>query len=167
VSVRSYIAEMPAGSTLLERYENEDESVLVLSDCNVPSSLYEILCQEAENLAPTDLSVIMMLLKPVVVEIVEWECRTALDRSEHFYEFSRIPAGIPEWGRSDVKGAAALIARAHEICDPDVVVAAEEACARTGAPVHSVLALALNQYWDIEDVEEFLQASAQALATRA
>jgi hypothetical protein len=103
-------------------------------------------------------------VQPVVMEIIKWECRTRGEDAATLYELIEV-GEVPHWGASDPRRAASLIARAYDLCDPEIVGVAESVCSASGAQVPEVLALVLANYWEHSgDIEEFVLACASAIA---
>jgi hypothetical protein len=62
--------------------------------------------------------------------------------------------------------AAALIASTYDLGDQDIVDLVEEVAVLHNADVLSVLQVVVDQYWQADDVIEFVTAASKALAAQ-
>lgn len=164
-SIEQYLQNMPGGALVAENWQH-GEPHLVIVEGIVPSSLLDLVILEIPEVQRIGAAVGVFLLPPRVAEVVRWECEHAhsapFDQLWHFEDLGP----IPQWGTAMPERAAALIASTYDLGDQDIVDLVEEVAVLHNADVLSVLQVVVDQYWQADDVIEFITAASKALAVQ-
>lgn len=162
-SIEQYLQNMPGGALVAENWQH-GEPHLVIVEGIAPSSLLDLVILAIPEVQRIGAAVGVYMLPPRVAEVVRWECEhahsTPFDQLWHFEDLGP----IPQWGAAMPERAAALIASAYDLGDQDIVALVAEVATLHNADVLSVLQVVLDQYWQADDMLEFITAASKALA---